>query len=134
MKSEKHATLYDFRDVDIMYRLAEATTNGGVPAVELADMLGFEEGDTRSITIRLAWMKRYGMVAFDNKERLWSLSPSGSKVTAAHLRAPALKTVERIPDEAMIEVMAQVTSRYQRGEAMLAHMLRREFLYGTKRR
>jgi len=34
----------------------------------------------------------------------------------------------------MIEVMALVTSRYQRGEAMLGHMLRREFLYGTKKR
>src|SRR5262245_16095387 len=131
---DKRATLYDFRDVDIMYRLAEESSNGGVGARELAELLGFEEGDSRSVTIRLAWMKRYGMVAFDEKERLWSLSPSGQKVTEAHLRAPALRAVERIPDEAMIEVMAQVTSRYQRGEPMLAHMLRREFLYGTKRR
>jgi len=132
--ADKHATLYDFRDIDIMYRLAEESTNGGVGAREFAELLGFDEGDTRSITIRLAWMKRYGMVAFDDKERLWTLSESGRKVTAAHLRAPALRTVEQIPDEAMIEVMAQVTSRYQRGEPMLAHMLRREFMYGTKRR
>jgi hypothetical protein len=79
-------------------------------------------------------MRRYGMVAFDEKERLWSLSSPGERVTRAHIRAPALRSLEALPDETMVEVMAQVTSRYQRGEPMLANMLRREFLYGTKRR
>jgi hypothetical protein len=132
--SDKHASLYDFRDTDIMYRLAESDTNGGVPTAELADLLGFEEGDTRSVSIRLAWMRRYGMVLFDEKERHWSLSPGGQRVVTAHLHAPALKVVETLPDETMVEIMAQVTSRYMRGEPMLAHMLRREFLYGTKQR
>ena len=131
--SDKHASLYDFRDRDIMFRLDEATMNGGVPSTELADLLGFEEGDTRPVSIRLAWMRRYGMVVFDEQQRLWSLSPGGQRVVAAHLRAPQLRVVEKMPDESMVEIMALVTSRYQRGEAMLAHMLRREFLYGTKR-
>jgi hypothetical protein len=131
--SNKHASLYDFRDRDIMFRLDEATTNGGAPTTELAEMLGFEEGDVRPVGIRLAWMRRYGMVVFDEKERLWSLSPSGQRIISAHLRAPQLRVVEELPDESMVEIMALVTSRYQRGEAMLAHMLRREFLYGTKR-
>jgi hypothetical protein len=132
--SDKHASLYDFRDRDIMFRLDEATANGGVATSELADLLGFEEGDNRPVSIRLAWMRRYGMVVFDDKERLWSLSPSGERVVKAHLRSPALRLVDKMPDESMVEVMAMVTSRYQRGEAMLAHMLRREFLYGTKTR
>ena len=130
----KHASLYDFRDTDILHRLDEATTNGGVPTSELAGMLGFEEGEIRPVGIRLAWMRRYGLVVFDEKEKLWALSPGGARVVKAHLRAPALKVVEQLPDETMVEVMAQVTSRYMRGEPMLAHMLRREFLYGTKRR
>jgi hypothetical protein len=130
----ERATLYDFRDLDLMLKLAEANGHGGIGSSDLADALGFDEGDNRPVGIRLAWMRRYGMVAFDEKERLWSLSQSGRRVTAAHLRAPALRQVEKLPDEAFVEVMAQVTSRYQRGEAMLGHMLRREFLYGTKRR
>ena len=129
----KHASLYDFRDLDIMFRLAE-NVNGGVPTAELAETLGFEEGDNRAVSIRMAWMRRYGMVAFDSKERTWTLSSPGERVTRAHLRAPALRTIEALPDETMVEVIAQVTSRYQRGEPMLANMLRREFLYGTKRR
>ncbi len=79
-------------------------------------------------------MRRYGMVAFDEKTRHWALSRSGSRVVSAQLRAPELKVVKQMPDEKMIEVMALVTSRYHRGETMIGNMLRREFLYGTKRR
>jgi hypothetical protein len=121
--SEKSASLYDFRDLDIMLHLAE-NQNGGIPTPELAEALGFQEGDNRPAAIRLAWMRRYGMVAFDSKERSWSLT----------LKAPTLKLVEAMPDEAAVELMAHVTSRYQRGEPMLAAMLRREFLFGTQRR
>jgi hypothetical protein len=68
-------------------------------------MLGFEaEGNLRPVGIRLAWMKRYGMVAFDEKERTWSLSPGGRRVVAAQVRAPALKAVEAMPDESAAEV------------------------------
>jgi hypothetical protein len=130
------ATLYDFRDLDLMLRIDEEV-NGhqpGIASSDLADSLGFEEGDNRAVGIRLAWMRRYGMVAYDEREKLWSLSPGGRRVTQAHLRAPALRVVESMPDEAAVEMMAHVVSRYQRGDAMIAHMLRREFLYGTKPR
>lgn len=69
------ASLYDFRDLDLMFKLAEAVNGSdrGVLASELADDLGFEEGNNRPIGIRLAWMRRYGMVAYDEKEKLWNL-------------------------------------------------------------
>jgi hypothetical protein len=129
-----HATLYDFRDLDLMYRLAESE-NGGIDSRELAEALGFdaEEGG-RPVGIRLAWMRRYGMVVFDENHRTWNLSQGGRRVVASHERAPALKVVEKIPDEQMVEVMAHVTSRFQRGETMLGHMLRREFAFGTQKR
>jgi hypothetical protein len=79
-------------------------------------------------------MRRYGMVAFDDRDRTWSLSRSGKRVADAHLRAPQLRKIEELPDETMVEAMAHVTSRFQRGDAMLGHMLRREFLFGTRRR
>jgi len=133
---DKRASLYDFRDLDILLRLREAVNGDGkgIPVAELANLLGFEEGDNRPMAIRLAWMRHYGMVAYDEKEKLWSVSPGGDRVSQAHIKAPALKAVEAMPDEAAVELMAHVTSRYQRGEPMIAAMLRREFLYGTKRR
>lgn len=132
--SPHHATLYDFRDIDIMLRLADM--NGDTPTThDVADALGFDAEDGgRPVGIRLAWMRRYGMVAFNEDQRTWSLSSGGRRVTSAHLRAPELRVVTQMPDEKMIEVMAHVTSRFQRGEPMLANMLRREFLFGTKRR
>ena len=130
-----HATLYDFRDLDIMYKIEQAANGAGVDVHELAELLGFEaEEGGRNIGIRLAWMRRYGMVAFDEKTRHWALSKSGSRVVSAQLRAPELRVVKEMPDEKMVEVMALVTSRYHRGETMIGNMLRREFLYGTKRR
>jgi hypothetical protein len=131
-----HATLYDFRDTDIMLRLSEMTNGVGVTSQDLADALGFEaEGEgTRAVGIRLAWMKRYGMVAYDDRDHTWKLSRGGTRVADAHLKAPELRVVEHMPDEKMVEVMALVTSRFQRGETMLGHMLRREFMYGTHRR
>lgn len=133
--AEYHATLYDFRDTDLMHRIAENTDGRGMAATALAELLGFDaEAGARPIGIRLAWMKRYGMVAYDDKEKLWKLSRGGERVVEAHLRAPELRVVETMPDEKMVEVMALVTSRFQRGEAMLAHMLRREFMFGTKKR
>lgn len=129
-----HATLYDFRDLDLMFHLA-AADNGGINSTELAETLGFDaEEGARPVGIRLAWMRRYGMVAFDDAHRSWSLSKSGARVVQAHELAPSLRVVEKMPDEQMVEVMGHVVSRFQRGESMLGHMLRREFLYGTKRR
>jgi hypothetical protein len=132
--SDAHATLYDFRDLDIMFKIADNTNGNGLTSGDVAELLGFDAEDARPVGIRLAWMRRYGMVAFDEDNRLWKLLRSGSRVTEAHLRAPQLRVVEQLPDETMIEVMAQITSRFQRGEPMLGHMMRREFMYGTKKR
>jgi len=124
-----HATLYDFRDVDIMFRIADEHAIG---SLELADALGFdaEEGG-RAVGMRLAWMRRYGMVAYNESEHVWSLTRSGRRVTEARLRAPELRVVREMPDEKMVEVMALVTSRFQNGDTMLGNLLRREFKYGT---
>jgi hypothetical protein len=133
--NEPHATLYDFRDLDIMFKIADNTNGKGVTSQDVAEMLGFDAEDgARPVGIRLAWMRRYGMVAFDDTNRLWKLSRGGERVAEAQLRAPELRIVDAMPEEKMVEVMAHITSRFQRGETMLGHMLRREFMFGTKKR
>lgn len=122
----KQARLYDFRDLDLMLKIAEL---GGTETRRLAEELGFG-GDVGPIAIRLSWMRRYGMLDFDGDQ--WDLSAGGLRVTKSKLRAAQTSAIDTLPDEAMIETMAHITSRYHR-DPMLAHMLRREFLYGTKR-
>jgi hypothetical protein len=131
------ASLYDFRDLDLMLRLAEnldASSNGhGVPSDELAQSIGLDD-DVRAVSIRCSWMRRYGMLNFDAEHRGWSLTSGGERVVAAHRKAPALRGIEKLDDALMVDVMAHVTSRYQRGDPMLAQLLRREFLFGSQPR
>jgi hypothetical protein len=123
------ATLYDFRDLDLLLRLAQ---DGGMSTKQMTEALGIDE--PRAVANRFAWMRRYGMVDLDEQHSSWSVSRAGKRVIQAKLKANEIAVVEKLPDETMVEVMAQVTSRYHRGEAMIAHMLRREFLYGTQKR
>lgn len=129
-----HATLYDYRDLDLMLKIeTERDDEGWVEAVHLASSLGF--GDNAGpVSRRLSWMKRYGMLEYDEQKALWRLSPGGRRVTEARLRSAAARQIEALPDESFIEVMASITTRYWHGDPMTAHMLRREFLYGTKQR
>lgn len=125
------ASLYDFRDLDLMLAIADA--NGGIESRELAEEIGLGEDGSRAASIRLSWMRRYGMVSFDPDKRLWTLSPSGVRVVEARLRGLAAPKLDAIPEEELIDVMAHVTMRYRHGDAVIAQLLRREFLYGTQR-
>jgi hypothetical protein len=132
----KGATLYDFRDLDLMLKVEErADNNGWAPTSDLASSLGFDD-DLRPLGIRLAWMSRYGMV--ENQRHgtasLWRLTDGGLRVIDARLRAAQSRSIEALPDESMVQVMANITSRFHHGSPMMAHMLRREFLFGTKPR
>jgi hypothetical protein len=128
-----HATVRDFRDLDLMFKIAEEPK--GIASLDLVEAVGFDAEDgARPIGSRLAWMRRYGMVD-KNRDDLWQLTRGGSRVLEARLRAPELRRLEELPDEAMIEVMALVTSRFQRKTPngnLLSTMLRREFLFGTQ--
>lgn len=122
----RQARIYDFRDLDLMLKISDM---GGAETPELASALGFGK-DVQPIAIRLSWMRRFGMLDFDGTQ--WDLSAGGLRVVKSKLRAAQASSIDALPDEAMIETMAHITSRYHR-DPMLAHMLRREFLYGTKR-
>jgi hypothetical protein len=97
-----HATLYDFRDIDLMVKMAAVGDElGRISATDLAGEAGLntENGGPRSMGIRLAWMKRYGFVVYDDKEHLWAPSTA-----------------------------------FRLGDPVNAHLLRREFMFGTQRR
>ena len=129
------ASLYDFRDIDLMLRLErEGNHDGWAETHDLADAVGLGDAGNRAMGMRLAWMRKFGMVEYSVEKKMWRLSPGGVRVTTAHLKAAQERTIQNVPDESMIEVMSHVTSRYMLGDPMIAHMLRREFLFGTKPR
>jgi len=127
------ASLYDFKDSDLMMKIVdEGDDEGWVETRALAAALGAEENEkVGALGVRLTWMRRFGMMEFDEKKRLWRLSESGDRITRAKLKAATEKTIEAVPDEALVDVMAHVTARYRLGDPVVAAMLRREFRHGT---
>ena len=123
------ATLYDVRDLDLMLLIADEAE--GIESRELAESIGLGEEGARAAGIRLSWMRRYGIVDFDHEHKTWTLTRGGERVAEARLRAAAARTVDALPDEQLIDVMAHVTSRYRLGSPLVATMLRREFAFGT---
>jgi hypothetical protein len=123
--------MFEFRDHDLMLKLQEL---GAVSSHDLASELGLNEEATRAAGSRMAWMRRYGMVRLDPQKREWHLTPGGERVLAAKRRAALKSLIDDMPEGELIEAMAYITSRYRLGDPMLAHMLRREFIYGTSPR
>ena len=130
------ASLYEFPDRDLLAKLeAEADNEGWVESRHLAEAVGLgENGGTHAMGQRLSWMRRFGMLEFDHERRMWRLTDGARRVNEAGRRAAYTSAIAAVPDEAMVEVMAAVTTRYMHGAPMMAHMLRREFQYGTKPR
>jgi len=130
------ASLYDFRDLDLMLKIAdEGDDEGWVETRALASSLGVDEAEKlNGLGVRCGWMRRMGLLEFDSQKKLWRLSGSGDRITRAKLRAAASREIEAIPDESLVEVMAHVTSRYRHADPVMGNVLRREFQYGTSPR
>lgn len=127
----KSVGLMEFRDLDLM--LAVEAAGGAITSAQLAEAIGIDDG-SQGTAVRASWMRRFGMFDFDEKTGVWTLSASGQRVVKAKRAAAALNAVERVPDEAMVDVMSHVTARYRLGDPAMAHLLRREFLFGTSPR
>lgn len=133
MPGGKHLTLFDFRDVDLMHKIAAEGGADGLTSQELADALGMRD-DIQAVAIRSAWMRRYGFFEFDVERRLWRLSEAGYRIVESDVRASTIERLAKVPDEQLVDVMAHVTSRYRHGDSTTAILLRREFVYGTSPR
>lgn len=125
------ASLYEFRDLDLMMTL-HAEGNGGMTSAQLSEVLGI--GNAQAVAVRASWMRRYGMFDYDERSGLWTLSGGGLRVVEAKRRAASLREVDKVPDESLVDVMSHVTARFRLGDAMTAALLRREFLFGTSPR
>jgi|SRR5262245_7173622 len=127
----KRLSLFDFRDLDLMMKLDEVAGASGCTTRELAEALGFKEEEIQSVAIRSSWMRRYGIFDFDKSRGLWTLAPGGERVVRAKMKAASAKSLDAVPDESMVDVMAHVTSRFRFADPVVATMLRREFMFGT---
>lgn len=126
-------SVYDFRDLDLMVQVRDLMNGDGVTSQDVREALGMPEESQSAVGSRLAWMRRFGIFTKDEKTGTYRLSAGGERVIESKVKAAAQHRLEAVPDEAMVEVMAHVTSRYRLGDPLMATLLRREFVYGTAR-
>ena len=133
-KPSRSLSVYDFRDTELLSKVGEAGADG-ISSTDLAAEIGYDDLDGhRSVGMRFAHMRKWGMLAFDEKRRLWRLTEGAERVLASQQLSATQTVIERVPDEEMIAIMSHVTTRYRLGDPMVATMLRREFQYGTSPR
>src|SRR5215467_12719726 len=97
----KGASLYDFRDLDLMHKIeSEADAEGWVELEHLARAMGLGDSHNRNVGARLAWMRRYGMVTRHEQTGLWRLSRGGERVVTARLKAAQARELEALPEAA----------------------------------
>lgn len=133
-QNSKTLRVTDYRDTDLLARVAEQGADG-VTSADLGSLIGYDDTNGhRSVGARFARMRAYGMLAFDEKRRLWTVTEGAERVLRAQEVSAGQSVVERLPDEEMVSIMAAVTTRYRIGDPLVATMLRREFAFGTDRR
>jgi hypothetical protein len=119
----------DYRDTDLLRKLVDE--GGHATTIELAEALAMDDLDGhRSVGIRFSWMQRFGMVKLDEKTRVWMITDAAERILEAQSRAAVQRTIKAIPEEAIVEVVADAMTRRRLGDPVLADMLRREAQFG----
>ena len=122
-------SIYEWRDTDLLRKLIQE--GGYATTLELAEALAMDDvSGHRSVGSRFARMRSFGIVSFDDKTRVWSITDASERIMEAQARAAVQRKIAAIPDEAMVEVMADAMTRRRLGDPVLADMLRREAQYG----
>jgi hypothetical protein len=125
--------LLDFRDADLMAKLAREGGADGLTSREFALALGMKEDDAQSVAVRASWMRHFGAFEFDGERKLWRLTEAGDEIVEANQRSRSIAPVDDAPKEKLIDVMAHLTARMRAEDELTSHLLRREFVYGTTR-
>lgn len=130
------ASLYEFRDLDLLHKLLDEGDNQGwVETAHLARALGLTDEGVQSVAVRLSWMVRYRILERNpDQSGVWRVAPAGLRIVRARVKAATERDLDQMPAEQMVEVMAHVAGRYFQADPVTATMLRREFMYGTKAR
>jgi len=107
-------------------------TNGWVTSREIADRVGIagtEAHATRSVGVRLGWMRRYGVVVKndDNGKVRWRLTADGERVLAARLGRGAVTALTGVSEEQLLAAAHVLTNRYAGSRHTYRTLVRREW-------
>jgi hypothetical protein len=139
--------LEDYSDHELLALVGDlADATGFVTSTAIGEALG-EAGSklgqpARNVSIRLSWLKRYGVmetaeIEEDGKRlRGWRVTPEGEAMLSGSLRKQHQEALEGLSEDKVLSLARLFGQRYARAGGMAAKMMEREFKYsmGVRKR
>lgn len=128
-------TLEDFSDRELLFALEEhSDADGFVSSKGLAEGMGLKEGMHRNIAIRLAWLKRYGVVYREDESGRWGLTTAGERIMHGSLRAAERRALDALDEGRLYAAMEVLTTSYVDAHNEAATMAARHWRYAMAQR
>lgn len=130
-------TLEEFSDPELLAALVDhADSEGQISSSELADALGLSglKHPRQNVAIRLAWLKRYGIVYRDEKSHRWGLTAIGSTLVNGNLRAGERRLLESLDQDRLYAVVQEVSRSMVGAHDEAATMAARQWRYSLAER
>jgi hypothetical protein len=125
-------TLLDYSDRELLNLLLdEGDDQGWVDSRDLARTIGMHKDHAGSVGQRLGWMRRYGATERKDGTRQWRTTPAGRALALGDLDPEQQEVVEGLSSEQLLMLTRTLTKRYARVGDTAAHLIRREWRYGT---
>lgn len=129
MAKRQHLTLFDYNDRELLHLMMdEADADGWVDSRELARVIGMDKDHARSVGVRLGWMRRYRAVERKDGTRKWRPTPQGRALALGDMDRTM---IEGLAPEQLLMLTRLLTIRYKHAGDTAAHLIRREWRYGT---
>lgn len=138
--------LSDFSDRELLRIIYDLSDEyGWVESVHLAEHLfptqvraGREDKNQalRCVGQRLSWMKRYGVVQRNEKDRkgTWGLTGQGKLLLTGAIPAHERKVIENLKENQLLDLTETLSMRYFYAGDVAATMMRRQWQFGSIRR
>jgi hypothetical protein len=124
--------LLDYSDRELLnLMLDEGDAQGWVDSRDMARVLGMHKDHAGSVGQRFGWMRRYGAVERKDGTREWRPTLMGRALARGDLSEDQREVIEGLSSEQMLTLTRALTTRYRRVGDTAAHLMRREWQYGT---
>jgi hypothetical protein len=126
--------LFDYSDRELLHVMLDEgePPEGYIDSHDLATVLGIDaKHPTQHVGVRLGWMRRYGAVERRDGTSLWRPTAMGRALALGDLSDVQRDIIDGLSSEQMLTLTRTLTNRYRRVGTTAAHLMRREWQYGT---
>ena len=125
--------LLELSDRELLHAMLDLADEEGYASVfDLAEEFNIDHKHARQcVAQRLSWLKRYGAVERLDGEPRWRPTSKGLAIARGSLSPEQREALDGLSSEQMLEATRLVTGRYRRIGDTAAHLMRREWTYGT---